>query len=256
VTLAALAGRTGRGVRVAIVDTGVHGAHPHVGGISAARGVDLHGRRSDEVADRLGHGTAVAAAIREKAPACDLVSVRVFGATLSTSIDAIDAGIRVAVDLGATLINLSLGTSNQDHEPRLVEAVTYAAARGAVIVSAAPQGDVRWLPGALAGVAAVEVDDTLARDALAIRSATPGRLVLAASPLPRPAPGIPAERNFRGPSFAVANATGILAAGLEGASAPGLDAMLSLCYRVLHGVDVEPATEPGPGAGSRHRRRA
>jgi len=38
-----------------------------------------------------------------------------------------------------------------------------------------------------------------------------GHPVLAASPYPRPIPGVPPERNLNGISFAVANATGVLA---------------------------------------------
>jgi len=41
-----------------------------------------------------------------------------------------------------------------------------------------------------------------------------GRAVVAASPYPRPIPGVPKERNLHGISFAVANATGCLAAAL------------------------------------------
>jgi hypothetical protein len=37
-----------------------------------------------------------------------------------------------------------------------------------------------------------------------------------ASGFPRPIPGVPPERNLKGLSFAVANATGLLAVALEG----------------------------------------
>ena len=40
---------------------------------------------------------------------------------------------------------------------------------------------------------------------------------LGAAPLPRPIPGVPAEANLTGVSFAVANATGLIARVLEGA---------------------------------------
>jgi hypothetical protein len=51
-----------------------------------------------------------------------------------------------------------------------------------------------------------------------------GRTVLRASPYPRPIPGVPPERNLNGISFAVANATGALAAVL-GRSAGVRDAI-------------------------------
>ncbi|MYG21824.1 MAG: hypothetical protein F4168_05470, partial [Gemmatimonadetes bacterium] len=43
-----------------------------------------------------------------------------------------------------------------------------------------------------------------------------GDAVVAASPYPRPIPGVPVERNLSGISFAVANVTGVLASVLEG----------------------------------------
>jgi subtilisin family serine protease len=83
-SMASLAGATGRGVRVAVIDSGVTAAHPHVPGVAAAVGFDRDGRQLDEAADRLGHGTAVAAAIREKAPAAELLVARVFDRELRT----------------------------------------------------------------------------------------------------------------------------------------------------------------------------
>jgi hypothetical protein len=39
-----------------------------------------------------------------------------------------------------------------------------------------------------------------------------GSVTFRASGFPRPIPGVPPEKNLQGPSFAVANATGVLAA--------------------------------------------
>ena len=58
-------GATGRGVRVAVIDSGVHPSHPHVGTVAAGVGVDADGRLDGDTVDRLGHGTAVAAVIRD-----------------------------------------------------------------------------------------------------------------------------------------------------------------------------------------------
>lgn len=230
VTLAALAGHTGAGVRVAVVDSGIHGAHPHVGGIGDAIAIDDHGVVAGDATDRLGHGTAVAAAIREKAPDCTLISVKIFDRALVATGAALDAAIRIAADRGADIINLSLGTTTADHRARLSAAIDHAADRGARVVAAAPQPGAEWLPGAIDGVWAVAVDADLPRDHCRIiarawtRQPVPmpaparGETVrLAASPHPRPLPGVPPDRNFRGPSFAVANATGLLAV-LVGAS--------------------------------------
>ena len=56
------------------------------------------------------------------------------------------------------VVNLSLGTARVEHEEALRGAVARAAARGAVIVAAAEDDGVRWLPGSLPGVVAVQLD--------------------------------------------------------------------------------------------------
>lgn len=215
---APFAGRTGRGVRVAVVDSGIASGHPHVGEVVEAVAV---GAVVPDVRDRIGHGTAVAAAIREKAPGMELISVKVFHRSLATTAELLAEGIARGVALGARLINLSLGTANAAHEDLLRAAVAAAAREGAIVVSAYESQGVRWLPGALQGaspgVAAVIADWDGPRDAIAVREGEDGRIILVASAYPRPIPGVPKERNLSGVSFAVANATGFLARLLEGA---------------------------------------
>src|SRR6478609_8119761 len=105
----------GRGVRVAVVDSGVHASHPHVGGVAAGVAIEADGSKVADFVDRLGHGTAVAAAIHEKAPGVELVAVKVFWRTLSTDAATLVRGIDAAADLGAHVINLSLGTRDGKH---------------------------------------------------------------------------------------------------------------------------------------------
>jgi subtilisin family serine protease len=228
-SLSQLAGRTGRGVRIAVVDSGIHAGHPHVGSVAGGAAFDDDGHLSADFADRLGHGTAVAAAIREKAPLSSLLAVRVFDRLLSTSGLALVNAVRWSADQGAALVNLSLGTLNTEHAAAFAEAVAYAAERRAIVVAAAPQGTDRWLPGALPGVVGVEVDWSCPRDrCVVVLDSGPG-LILRASGYPRPIPGLPPERNVRGQSFAVANATGLLALVIEQdpvASADALGIML------------------------------
>src|SRR5689334_13126946 len=91
------AGRTGHAVTIAVLDSGVHPSHPHVGNVDG--GTSLIGDESDWV-DRLGHGTAVAGAIREKAPAARLLAVKLFHDRLATNVDALARGIEWAADHG------------------------------------------------------------------------------------------------------------------------------------------------------------
>jgi hypothetical protein len=214
--------RTGRGVRIAVVDSGVHAAHPHVGGVSGGVGIHADGTRADEYVDRLGHGTAVAAAVREKAPDAELLAVKVFDRALATTGPALVAAIDWAAQQGVHLINLSLGTTNQEHGPALEAAVARAADLGVIVISAAPQSDHAWLPGSLDGIVSVDVDWQCPRDECRVVRADERGIRLAASGYPRPIPGVPPEQNFSGLSFAVANASGLLALLLEGEPARSL----------------------------------
>ena len=212
---AAFTGGTGRGLRIAVVDTGVHPRHPHIGSVTSAVAFDDDGAQHDDAIDRLGHGTAVAAAIHEKAPAAELLVVRVFDRQLVTTGTALVAGIRWAIDAGAQLINLSLGTANDDHRSRFEDVIRAATSSGVSIVAAAPTTEHAWLPGGLAGVIGVELDWSCPRDECFVSRTNAGGIRIRASGYPRPIPGVPPEQNLKGQSFAVANATGLLALALE-----------------------------------------
>jgi subtilisin family serine protease len=207
------AGLTGEGVRVVVVDSGIHPANPHIGG-SPVSGVRIlpNGDVDADFVDRIGHGTAVAAAILEKAPHADLVAVRVFDRALATSAEVLACGISWAAEHGARLINLSLGTSNPVRGAVLGAAVDEAVAAGAIVVSAFESDGVAWLPGSLPNAVGVTLDPSCDRHGVVVvADETRGSIRFGASPYPRPIDGVPAERNLSGISFAVANVTGFLA---------------------------------------------
>ena len=201
-------------IRIAVVDSGVHADHPHVGGVSGGIGIDEAGRIRDEYIDRLGHGTAVTAAIREKAPAAEIIAIKVFDRELAATGKALVAACQYAIESGAQVLNLSLGTQNPEHEAELEQVVRRAHASGAIVIAAGEQGGVRWLPGAIRGVWPVTLDWTVPRDACRLAGCAANELSFRASGFPRPIPGVPPERNLKGLSFAVANVTGLVAASL------------------------------------------
>jgi subtilisin family serine protease len=223
-----LADRTGAGVMVAIIDSGVHAAHPHVGGVSGGFAIREDGTVANDYVDRLGHGTAVTAAIREKAPNAGILAIKVFWTSLATNVTMLTRAIDEAAARGAAVINLSLGTAEMQHREALQSAVARARGLGAVVVAAYEDGGTHWLPGCLNDVIGVRADWSCPRDTYTVASVE-DRAVIAASPFPRDIPGIPRERNVNGVSFAVANASGFVARALEaspGARPAGILSML------------------------------
>jgi subtilisin family serine protease len=209
-----LAEYTGRGVRIAVIDSGVHAAHPHVRGVAGGIAIREDGTLLDDYVDRLGHGTAVTAAIREKAPDAEIFVIKVFWRALTTDIVTLVRAIDVAATRRAAVINLSLGTADMQHRDALEAAVARAAGHGAIVVAANDDGGVRWLPGCLEEVVAVRADWTCEREVYDVEFVEDRRM-LSTSAYPRDIPGVPRERNVNGVSFAVANASGFVARALE-----------------------------------------
>lgn len=224
-------GATGQGIRIAMIDSGAAAGHPHVGDLYGGVHILPEGEGGD-FADRIGHGTAVAGAIREKAPNAELLAVRVFDRELVTTASVLARAIEWATESGAHLINVSLGTPNDAHAERLTRAVRLAEEAGVIVIAAATSGGERMWPGALPGVVGVAADWEGPRNVLRAEGRSDGGLLLWTSAFPRPIPGIPRDRNLKGVSFAVANATGFLARLRElsptvSATAQVRDALLS-----------------------------
>jgi len=204
-------------IRVAVIDSGIYASHPHVNGVAGGVAFDPDGREHHDFVDRLGHGTAVAAAIRDQAPDVELFAVKIFDRQLSANIGVLVAGIDWAARSGMHLANLSLGSPKREHEAVLHAAVNRAAALGMLLVAARDDQGVRYFPGSLPGVIPVQVDWSLHRREFRVVDVD-GTPVVRASGLPREIPGVPPSRNLHGVSFAVANATGIIARAIENAN--------------------------------------
>lgn len=198
-------------VRIAVVDSGVYAQHPHVNGVAGGVSITPDGREIPDYLDRLGHGTAVTAAIREKAPDAEIYAVKVFHDSLATRIESLVHALDWSGENGMNLINLSLGTDNPQHEAVLRAAVERLVGQGIKLIAAYEDSGVRWLPGSIAGVVPVVLDWDSPRHAYRTSVLPDGRTLYHASGFPRPIPGVAPERNLKGISFAVANVTGLLA---------------------------------------------
>jgi len=199
---------------VAIIDSGATTPHPHLPGVAGGIWIRPDGSEHEEISDRIGHGTAVAAAIRERAPEAEIWIVKIFDRELSTTVSILQRAIDWAVGRRPKLINLSLGVTDKAMVPRLLPAVERAQNAGCLLVSAAEYEGAPVYPGSFPGVVGVVVDWQLPRDRISVRQREGGKAVFAASGLPRPVPGIPPRANLYGTSFAVANVTGIMASSM------------------------------------------
>jgi subtilisin family serine protease len=179
--------------------------------VAGGIGIDDNGDAHGDYVDRLGHGTAVTAVIREKAPAADLYAIKVFDRELAATGRALVAACDHAVARGVDVINMSLGTINAAHEAALADAIRRLRADGAILIAAGEQDGTRWLPGSLPGAWQVSLDWSLPRDRCRLDRLNTDGAAFRASGYPRPIPGVPPERNLKGLSFAVANVTGIVA---------------------------------------------
>ncbi len=200
--------------RIAVIDSGVHPTHPHICAAQLLPGLSVLAdgtvlRDPAESIDKLGHGTAVTAAIQELSPEAEILPIRVFRDGLRASARALATGIRQALKARCDLINLSLGTTNTAHGDVLAVLTQEAAEQGALIVAAFEAEGAPCWPGCLPHVLGVGLDWDLPRGEL---TACPDRSIVMASGYPRPIPGVEQRRNLYGVSFAVAQATGWIGA--------------------------------------------
>ena len=135
-------GRTGRGVRVAVVDSGIDTEHPDLQGKvkESVEAVTEDGRiefRPSTSGDQAGHGTACAGIITSIAPDVDLYSVKVLGPKGSGSGDMFLVGLDYAIKQKFRVINLSLGTTKRDFFAPLHDLLDRAYQAGCIVVSAA-----------------------------------------------------------------------------------------------------------------------
>jgi len=162
---------TGRGLRVAIVDSGVEADHPAVGGrLARSVTVERAGDAWDVVeappSDVVGHGTACAGIVHSLVPEAELVSVRVLGADNRGSGEAFATGLAWAIESsGAQVVNLSLSSRSDAFFGTLHELADRAYFRSVLLVSAANNVSVASYPSLFAAVVSVAAHDEERADA-------------------------------------------------------------------------------------------
>ena len=135
----AVARNFGQGIKVAVIDTGIDLAHPMFTGRLAPSSewkdfVDGDTTPQEVTGTAYGHGTGVAGLIAQVAPKAIILPIRVLDAQGSTTISSLISAIDWAVQKGANVINLSIGT-DKDSNPLKTE-IEFAASQGIYVVTA------------------------------------------------------------------------------------------------------------------------
>ncbi|MFC8231127.1 S8 family serine peptidase [Streptomyces sp. NPDC057287] len=165
---------TGRGVKVAVIDTGVNSSTPSLKG-QVLKGLDATGAEGDETDDYNGHGTTMAELIagtgnggglKGLAPGAKIVPMRVADTQFQNenSVNAYDTAdsIRAAADSDVKIISMSFGSEfKMDRE---IEAVKYAQSKGKLFFAAvgneAKKGNEEIYPAAYPEVVGVSSADS------------------------------------------------------------------------------------------------
>lgn len=172
------AGYTGKGVKIAVLDTGVDGTHDDLKGKIA---VAKNFTKSPDLKDRIGHGTHVASiaagtgarsggTFKGVAPDAELLAGKVLGDDGYGDDSGILAGMEWAVAQGADIVNLSLGGEDTPGVDALEAAVNKLSAQKGVLfaIAAGNEGSGAGTIGspgsaeAALTVGAVDVNDKLA----------------------------------------------------------------------------------------------
>ncbi|KEZ48998.1 S8 family serine peptidase [Metabacillus indicus] len=156
-------GFTGKGIKVAVIDTGVDYTHPDLkGNFKKYKGYDFvdddndpqETPKGDPRGEETIHGTHVAGTvaanggIKGVAPDAQLLGYRVLGPGGSGSTEDVIAGIEQAVEDGADVMNLSLGNSINDPDWATSIALDWAMAEGVVAVTSnGNAGPENWTVG-------------------------------------------------------------------------------------------------------------
>jgi subtilisin family serine protease len=171
---AALDRGTGRGIKIAVIDSGIELSHPALRHLRLIDDVAFELNEQGMVSsvpgwgiDAYGHGTAVASVILQAAPEAQLGNFRVLDSRLGSKFEIIDEAARIAIERGYHIINCSFGSSASLNAIGHYKSwIDYAYKQGVHVVSACSNSDFREpeLPGFFPSVITVNMARTLAKN--------------------------------------------------------------------------------------------
>jgi subtilisin family serine protease len=138
---------TGKGIKVAVLDSGVETSHPQLAKLRLVDDLAVlaEGHKLRVVAgegrDFFGHGTAVAGVIRKLAPECHVGSIRVLGKDNSSRTSIIHRAAQEALDRGYHIVNCSFGCGVEEQVLSYKAWVDEAYLKGVHVVAACNNED-------------------------------------------------------------------------------------------------------------------
>jgi uncharacterized NAD-dependent epimerase/dehydratase family protein len=232
---------SGRGILVAVVDTGIDPSHPAVGSVRAGTGLATTETGkvslSTNFLDDFGHGTACAALIRRIAPDCDLMAVKITNGRTPIPPSSLAEGILWAVSNGAHVISVSVGTaaSSGRGSEGLVAACRHAEAAGAILLAAESNDGSISFPAALETAIAVAAGEDNRGPHDYVVDPSDRRRFIAYGGYQRVAWLEPRYLFLSGASFAAARMAGIAALAREHCGSVSREEFLDiLAYNVTH----------------------
>ena len=156
-------GSTGKGARVAVIDSGIEADHPDLGGcVDVSSSIEVALDEGGEPVVNpgphgysFGHATACTGIIRSIAPEATVTSVKVLGAGLTGKAAAFLRGLGWAIEQQFDVINLSLGTTKRDWALAFYELCDAAYFGNSFLVTAANNIARPSFPSLYASVASV-----------------------------------------------------------------------------------------------------
>lgn len=281
-------GFTGRGVIVAVVDTGVALAHPDLAGRLWTNEDEVPGNGRDDDANGLvddtggwdfldadnrpddpaGHGTHIAGIIAAGvaapdefdasgasealgvAPDARLMPIRVLDGHLRGANRDIAAGIRYAVDNGADIINLSIGGAENS---AIRSALEYAGEHDVLVVAAA--GNDRASTPSQPAIMSKALDNVISTGAFreSGERLSASNLVGSSGAVQIDAPGQAIRSTFVTAKYGYQSGTSMAAPHVAGLAALLLSANPSLSAAELRSIIVDSADPPAVGSDSAGR---
>lgn len=240
----ALRDGTGRGIKIAVLDSGVEFNHPALAGLKVADdlavvddGIQLR-VVPGEGRDAYGHGTAVAGIIQQLAPEASIGSFRVLGSHLRSRTMIIREAARLALERGYHILNCSFGCGREDHVLLYKDWIDEAYLQGRHIVAACNNQDFtkREWPGHFPSVITVNFANYTSPEEFHYRR---GQLVeFAAHGQDVDVPWLGGERKqVTGSSFAAPHVSGLLARLISKVSALSPLEAKALLARLATGCD-------------------